>query len=288
MKKYSLFSIIAIIAIHTVVSNSFCQNNLKIWKEFVTLLKKGDFPSDKIRPYNESLKEPMGGFLKIIYEKANWQEFENEPETYVVEKQAHYLIPLTLNGGKATYCFSFLVEANVWLFQHLEAITIRLDKIGSLPTSEFPDLPENEKFWMREEIRISKQVRLFNLLVEEKGKEFALNWFKDGYGYLVAARAWVPFYTPTKAFILYLCWEQSRLRGAEVTLEKLDENEAVVKLKPTYFALYQRAGHLKGQISFEDYKAIFETIWQDRAEKAGWRLQIDYKDDKCVFYFKKM
>ncbi len=220
MKKYLLFCILNLIILPTFGSQSFCQNTLKIWNEFVSTLKKADLPPDKIRPYDESLKEPMLGFLKTIYQKANWQQFEKEPEVHIVEKQVHYLIPLTFDGGKATYCFSFLVEDNDWYFQHLEAITIRLDKIGSLPTSEFPDLSEEQKFWMREEIRISKQVRLFNLLVEEKGREFAFNWFKDGYGYLVAARSWVPFFPPVKAFILYLCWEQSRLRGEEVTLEK--------------------------------------------------------------------
>ena len=235
MKKCIIFFIINMIVISAFHSQSFCQSTLKIWNEFITTLKKGDFPSDKIRPYNESLKEPMLGYLKIMYDKANWQEFEREPEVHPVDKQIHYLIPLTFDGGKATYCFSFLVEDNNWYFQHLEAITIRLDKIGSLPTSEFPDLSEEHKSWMRKEIRISKQVRLFNLLIEEKGKEFAFNWFKDGYGYLVAARSWVPFFPPAKAFILYLCWEQSRLRGEEVSLEKLDEKEAVVRIKPIYF-----------------------------------------------------
>lgn len=288
MRRLIIIFHLNILLIVLIAEPTFSQKNLKIWNEFVTTLKRGDFPLYKIRPYNESLKQPMRGFLKIIHEKANWQEFEREPEVHQVEKQIHYLTPLTFDGEEATYCFSIFVEDHEWYFQHLEAITIRLDKIGSLPTAEFPDLPEKQKNWMREEIRISKQVRLFNLLVEQKGKEFALNWFKDGNGYLVAARAWVPFFPPAKTFILYLCWEQSRLRGEEVTLEKLNEKEAIVKLIPTHFLLYQRAGHLKGQISFEDYKNIFETIWQDRAEKAGWTLQVNYKEDKCTFYFKKM
>ena len=84
----------------------------------------------------------MFGFLKIMREKADWQEFESESEVHNVGKQVHYLIPLTFDGGQATYCFSFLVEDDNWYFQHLEAITIRLDKIGSLPTSKFPDLAE--------------------------------------------------------------------------------------------------------------------------------------------------
>ena len=156
MKKYLLFFILKIIVISSFVSHSFCQNNLKVWKEFVNTLKKGDFPPDKIRPYDKSLKGPMLSFLKIMQNQANWQEFEAEPEIYLVEKKIHYMILLTFDGGQATYCFSFHVEDNNWFFQHLEAIRIRLDKISSVPTSEFPDLPEEQKAWMREEIRVSK------------------------------------------------------------------------------------------------------------------------------------
>lgn len=288
MKRLIILFLLNFLVLFLSADISFCQTHLKIWNEFIILLKKGDFPANKIRPYNEILKEPMRGFLKIIYDKANWQEFENKPEIHLVEKQIHYLMPLTFDGEQATYCFSFLVEDDDWYFQHLEAITIRLDELGSLPISEFPDLPDEQKAWMREEIRISREVRLFNLLNGEKGKEFAFSWFKDGYGYLMAARAWVPFFSPAKAFILYLCWEQSRLRGADVTLVKLEENEAMVRVKPIYFALYQRAAHLKGQISFENYKTLFETIWQDRAEKAGWTLNIEYDGEECIFSFKKI
>jgi len=90
-----------------------------------------------------------------------------------VGNEVHYLIPLTNNGARQTYCFTFLTEAGKWYFEHLESITIRLDKIGPLPTSTFPDVPEAQKFWMREEILVSEQVRLFNMLAKDKGREFA-------------------------------------------------------------------------------------------------------------------
>jgi len=54
-----------------------------------------------------------------------------------------------------------------------------------------------------------------------------------------------------------------------------------------YFGLYKVAAHLKEQISYEDYRQIFETIWQDRAQKAGWELKITYEGDKCLFHFTK-
>jgi len=266
---------------------AYCPDDMTIWKEFVTLLKKGDITQDKIRPYDELFREPLLEFLQIIKEHAIWEDFEAEPEIHRVSNQVHYLIPLTLNGQKGTYCFTLLVKGEEWYFQHIEAITIRLDKISSFPTSTFPDLPEKQKAYIREEIRASERVRLFNLLVREKGKDFAFNWFRDGAGYFLAAKVWVPFVPPSKAFILYLCWEQANLRGNNVILEKLDDNEAIVRMKLKYLELYKEAAHLKQQISFEDYRQIFETIWQDRASKAGWNLQIAYEQGECLFHFKR-
>jgi hypothetical protein len=112
-----------------------------------------------------------------------------------------------------------------------------------------------------------------------------LNWFKDGAGYFLAAKTWVPFVEPGKAFILYLCWEQANLRKSKVTLEKLDENEAMIRIRPLLIDIYLQASHLKQQISFEDYVQIFTTIWEDRAEKAGWKLEIIGGDYLIGFHF---
>jgi hypothetical protein len=121
---------------------------------------------------------------------------------------------------------------------------------------------------------------------EEKGKEYALNLLKDGAGYFVGAKTWVPFTSPAKAFILYLCWEQANLRGNNVTLVKLSDSQAIVQMETKFFDLYFTATHLKPMISIQDYKRIFETIWQDRAKNAGWNLDIKYSTDyKVVLYF---
>ncbi|OQX96275.1 hypothetical protein B6I21_01400, partial [candidate division KSB1 bacterium 4572_119] len=254
--------------------------------EFTNILKKGDFPSEKIRPYYESFREPILGWLNEMGEKVVWQEWEVTPEIHNVENKIHFITPLTIGEEKATLCFSFEIENAQWYFQHLEAITIRLDKLTSLPVSKFPDLTEQKKAKMREEKRVADQVRLFNFLSKEKGEQFAFNWFKDGNGYALAARAWVPFFPLSKAFILFFCWEMSNLNGNEVTLEKLTDEEALVRMKPLYFIHYHEAAHLKQKISFQNYQKIFETIWQDRAEKARWALDIKYAGDECLFYFK--
>jgi hypothetical protein len=200
-----------------------------------------------------------------------------------VGNQVHYLIPLTIDGLRNTYCFTFLTEAGKWYFQHFESITVRLDKTGPPPVSTFPDIPEGQKAWMRDEILAHEQVRLFNMLAKEKGREFAFDWFKDGFGYFMEARTWVPFVPVSRAFILYLCWEQANLRGNRVTLEKVDDREATITLEPNYLRFYSQTD-VRDQIPAEDYRRLFETIWQDRAEKAGWKLQITYKGDTCVFH----
>jgi hypothetical protein len=146
--------------------------------------------------------------------------------------------------------------------------------------------------WIQQESYWSEQVRLFNFLTKQLGKEAAFKWMEDGVGngvgYALAGSVWIPFYPKHRAFILYLCWEQAKLAGNNVTLEKLEDNEAVVRFEDNqYFALYMIASHLKNQISLEDYIRIFEIIWQARAKAAGWKLTIDGQGRTIYFRFSR-
>jgi hypothetical protein len=267
-------------------------DDLAIWTEFVASMKKGDFPAAKVRPYYEQLKEPILGFLTEMRAKATWTEWARTPQVFRVGEHIHFLTPLTFDGRSAEYCFTFLIEGNGWYFRHLEAINIRLDKTGPLPASTFPDVDEATKAHIREETGWSHEVRVFNELAGLKGKTYAFDFFKDGNGYFLAAKTWVPFVEPRKALILYACWEQANLRGNTVTLEALDDAAAVVRMSTSFFGLYKASAHLRQQIPFEDYTRIFETIWKDRARAAGWSLEIEYKDEdyrasECVLRFKR-
>jgi len=155
-----------------------------------------------------------------------------------------------------------------------------------LPTTSFPDLSESKKVWVREEIRVSEMVRLYLWLVQEKGRNFALDWFLDGEGYALAAKSWVPFVLARRAYILYLCWEQSNLRGSTVTLLELSDTTARIHIKPLYLQLYQQTGHLKMQISYDDYRYLFESIWADRSEKAGWHVEFADQNEIYEMQFK--
>lgn len=162
----------------------------------------------------------------------------------------------------------------------MENIFIRLDRVSRFPTSTFPALPKARLDWMREEIRVSKVVHLFNYLRKKEGKGTALRFFKDGFGYALAAKTWVPFVEPHRAFVLYACWMQTHLHGGKATLVSLTDSRAQVRLQPHYFELYRRTGHLNRQISLSDYRELFEVIWTDRAHHAGWRIRFAYPDDK--------
>lgn len=284
MKSIMKFVTVLVFLINWISIPIQSQDETTIWKEFVKALKSNTFTIEQIRPYEFVSKELLMEGLKDMRDKASWEEWEVEPETFRVENKIHYLIPLTLNGHKTTYCFTFLIENDRWYYQHLEAIFIRLDKVSPPPTTRFPDLPENTKAWIRSEASWSRKVWLFNLLSELKGRDYAFSAIKDGDGFFLKVKTWVPFVHPRKAFILYLCWEEARLKGSRVTLKKLEDNEAVVRIWPHFSLLYSRS-HIQTMIFLEDYRKIFETIWQDRAEKAGWKIEIQYKGDECLFLF---
>jgi hypothetical protein len=267
-------------------------DDLTIWKEFVAAMKTGGLPPEKARPYYEELRTPILGWLKEMSQKATWAEWDKSPEVHRVGEHVHFLIPLTFDGQTANYCLTFFIEGSAWYFRHLEAINIRLDRTGPLPASTFPDVDDATKAHIREETGWSREVRVFNELAGLKGKAYAFDFFKDGNGYFLAAKTWVPFVEPRKAFILYACWEQANLRGNTVTLEALDDAAAVIRMSTYFFGLYKASAHLRQQIPFEDYTRIFETIWKDRARAAGWSLEIEYKDEgyrasECMLRFKR-
>jgi hypothetical protein len=245
---------------------------------------------DRIKPLDQlgdNFKPILLGYLDTIRVQSSPNDWKGVPEIIKIDNRIQFIVPWTERGQMINYCFSFVILDSKWFFQHLETIFIRLDKLPPLPVSSFPDISEAQKVWAREEIYWSFIVlNIYLPISEEKGKEYALNLLKDGVGYFVGAKAWVPFTSSPKAFILYLCWEQANLRGNHVTLVKLSDSQAIVQMETKFFELYFTAGHLKPRISIEDYKRIFETIWQDRAKNAGWNLDIRYSPDyKVVLYF---
>jgi hypothetical protein len=264
---------------------------LRIWKEFVSDLRAGKMENpERFRLMNPAWHDSFVGWMKSLRENVDWEKSIATPEIFRVGDEIKYVIPLWIKAEDGlrehTYCFSLILYKDRWYYRHLESITLRLDKVKDLPASEFPDVPEERKAWIRNETEVSDAIRLFNFLAKEKGRDFAYDWFKDGPGYVVAATAWVPFYAKERAFILYMGWHLRNMRGETVTLEKLDDKEASIRwTQPLFFEIYKRASHLKTWISAEDYRRLFETIWQSRAAAAGWNLAIAEEGNATVMRF---
>jgi hypothetical protein len=284
--------LLPIIILFMLYSASYGQEELKIWKEFIFLVKNGQLTESRIKPLDQlgdKFKPILLGYLDSIRVQTSPDDWTKVPEIIKIDNRIQFIVPWSARGQTVNYCFSFVKIDSQWFFQHLESIFIRLDKLSPLPVSTFPDISEPQKAWAREETYWSFIVlNIYLPLSSEKGKEYALNLLKDGGGYFVGAKTWVPFASPNRAFVLYLCWEQANLRGNNVTLLKLTDTQAIVQLETQFFYLYFNAAHLKPKISIEDYKQIFETIWQDRAKNAGWDLDIKYSSDyKVEFDFNR-
>ena len=267
---------------------AYGQDDLHIWRDFAGSLRAGKMNLERIRPLPElgdTYKPILLGYLDSLRAWASPADWDATPEIIRVNDRIQYVVPWTERNHRTTFCFSLLSDGGQWYFQHLETIFIRLDTVTHCPISSFPDVSEQTKTWAREEIYWSFIVlNIYLPVAADRGKEAALNLLRDGSGYFVGARTWVPFVPPQKAFVLYLCWEESNLRGNQVTLLKLKDDEVIIHLKTHFFDLYTTAAHLKPVISLDDYKQIFETIWQDRASNAGWHLDIRYSPDYDVTF----
>ena len=275
-------------------SSASGPDDLTIWKEFVAALKAGTLTADQVRPLYGTDKGLQLKWLTDLMKATRDNDALSDwdaPEVIPVENLVHFVVKLRIGPEMTTErSLSFIKEGGRWYFGHMENIMIRLDKLPRPPISEFPPLPEETMTWQRNEILWSDLVWIYLRTAEKNGQDFALNLFRTGAGYFVGAKSWVPFVPPASAFVLYLCWAENRLYGNMVTLEKLTDEEAVVRMQTHYFFLYKRSSHMRQWLPFEEYKTIFETIWQDRAVNAGWNLEIEYGDSEClqvVFRFKK-
>lgn len=278
-----------IILIAVILSSLFqvrAQEPGEIWNDFLDKLRNKRISVEMIDPMEElgdAFKPVLLSFLDSLRVQASEIDWTRNPEIIVQGDKILFITPWTTRFDTVTYCLTFKTVDSKWYFEHIESIFIRLDKYEPLPRSNFPDIDESQKAWMREENFWSYIIINFYLPVSQKnGQTYALDLLKDGGGYNVAAKAWVPFLPDHKAFILYLCWEQSRLRGNNVTLKRLDDNKSEIIIESQYLALYNNSAHMRNIISIEEYKTIFETIWRDRIKYSGWNMTIDYINDYTV------
>lgn len=273
---------------------AMAQDGARVWSEFAAKLKAGGLTAADLRPEYTTVEQQLawlGQMKEAVDRDQSWAELEAKPEIFTAGGRLQVLARFRMGGQPQTVSFTFLVEGERWYYSHMEMIFIRLDQLGPPPVSAFPDLAEETKSWIREETYWSTILgSLYLPLAKERGAEAARRRLLDGGGYFVAAKTWVPFLPAPRAFILYLCWEQSVIRGNKVTLEAVDDDRAIVRMKTRFFELYKSSSHMKTWIAFPEYRAIFEAIWSDRAAAAGWDVAIAYADPEgleCTLRFRK-
>ncbi len=270
------------------------QDGARVWREFAAKLKAGGLTAADLRPEYTTVGQQLDWLKQMkeaVDKDGSWAELEAGPKIFPVGNRVQILARFRMDGRPQTVSFTFLLEGGRWYYSHMEMIFVRLDEVGPPPVSKFPDIAEETKSWIREETYWSTILgSLYLPLAKERGAEAARRRLLDGGGYFVAAKTWVPFLPAPRAFILYLCWEQSVIRGNTVTLEAVDDDRAAVRLKTIFFELYKRSSHLKTWIAFPEYRAIFEAIWSDRAAAAGWNAAFEYADPEgleCVLRFSR-
>ncbi len=258
------------------------QEPTQIWREFAAKLKAGTLSAADLRPEYTTVEQQLTWLKQIkaaVDADKSWAELAAGSKLFNVGNHVQVLARFRMEGQPQTVSFTFIVEGDRWYYSHMEMIFLRLGEIGPPPVSQFPDIPEETKSWIREETYWSTIIgSLYLPLAKEKGPDEARARLLDGGGYFVAAKTWVPFLPPPRAFILYLCWEQSVLRGNKVTLERLDDGAAEVRIEARFFQIYKNSSHMKMWIGFDDYRRVFEAIWTDRAEQAGWKISFAYED----------
>jgi len=173
------------------------------------------------------------------------------------------------------YRFDFITDMDgKWRICFVECITLPVHDITELPYANFNRYAKES--WIRAENNISRMIYQY---VTVKSFDF----FRDGGGNVLAAESWVPFYTKRKAFIAYNAWYECRINGEHVIIDEFDDDICILRFTDhLWLRVYNAATHIKTVIPFEEYMALFEYIWNDRATAAGWKINYTYDFDKNI------
>ena len=252
----------------------------QIWGEFEVKLQNDSFNLDD---FNDELRPNLMYLLCGENRKEFRDRILNANVRFSMGEQ-RYIVSFDHDGD--SYRLDFVGNADNWKLLFIECITIPIAKIEMLPFDDFPPLKEIDENWIREERRISTMINWYNFIKNTSGIEKALEHFRIGAGEVLAAKAWVPYFSDKKAFIVYISWYESRVIGEKVTIEKFSDDECIVKYTdPIWFKMYNVATHLRLQIPFDEYKQLYEYIWHDRAKCSGWKIEINHENNITILKF---
>jgi len=81
---------------------------------------------------------------------------------------------------------------------------------------------------------------------------------------------------------------ENRISGENISLEVFTDTKCVIRfIEHLWFAVYHRAGHIKTQLTMDEFKALFEHVWKDRALHAGWDISFEYDSSDTILTFVK-
>lgn len=185
------------------------------------------------------------------------------------------------------YRFDFSSDGFSWRLAFVECITLPVLGMETVPYSKFIPLEKKEVF-IRREKEISQFIHFYLKFKELVGKEEALAMFCDGRGEYICARSWVPFYSDGLSYIAYSAWYESRINGETVVIQEFQENKCVVVIyNHIWRNVYFMARHLNPIIEYTEYMELFESVWRDRAQNAGWTINFVYKDEYTSLIFNR-
>jgi hypothetical protein len=255
------------------------MNVWTIWKEFI---EKLCHDSLKECDLNDEMSPFLFSFLCGKDAQNRREIFINAPVNMI---DGEFRKSIFLSCPDDEYRFDFEVNKEKWKLCYIECITLPLSNINNFPYDSFIPLSGKEN-WIKAEKSISKMIYFFCKLRKIFNFDEALLWLNDGAGEFLCARSWVPFYKDSKSFILYSSWIENRINGENVSVEIFSDEKCVMRFKQhLWFKIYHATGHFRTQLSFDDYKKIFESIWQDRAFHSGWNIMFEYEGYDTILTF---
>jgi len=258
------------------------MNAQLIWNEFLDKLHYDSFSEND---FSNDMKTFLCSFLIGATAQFRREKFINAPAE-IIDGEHKKIIILSCPDGE--YRFDFEINNGKWQLCFVECITLPVANINSFPYNSFVALPEKEA-WINAEKNISKMIYFFCKLKNIFGFDEALLWFNDGAGEFLCAKSWVPFYEDGKAFIMYCAWIENRINGESISVEIFTKTKCVMRfINHLWFRVYHVASHIKIQLPLDEYKKLFEHIWQDRAKHSGWNISFEYDGNDTIISFNRV
>lgn len=255
------------------------MNINEAWDEFLEKLRNDSFIDSD---FSDDAHQFLFPFLSGKQSQLRRDKFLNSPYTTYAGEERKCVV---VNCIDSDYRFDFYVGNGCWQLCFIECITLPVHNIETLPYENYISLPEQE-VWIRAERDISKTINFYCKLKTMLGANEALLWFKDGSGEFLCAKSWVPFYEGARAFIAHSAWIASRIHGEKVAIDEFSEKKCVLRfVSHLYFRIYHVTTHIKLQLAFDEYTALFEYIWKDRAFCAGWEVTFNYTNEDTTLTF---